>query len=421
MPGRPAALCGGMLSVGGWRRSPIQLRSESRRVNAELRFVARHTRPRVRVLFLHGLTGDLEETWDPRAGKNGDDRFWPHWIVDEVEASSVGLLGYPAPLTAFLEKSPSKQPHEIARDLLRRLDAERFLTDGPGSRPLVMICHSLGGVIAKQMLRESLDDSSLQGGAAFARDLRGVVFIATPHDGSGWANFSRVLGTSLQTRSIERSATWASNLRDYYKGISLARSIRTHAFYETAKTPLVDRRFARFIKGLVVNRESADPRVSDCIPIAVDGANHNTICKPRSNKSDIHVSTRDFLEEVVRRRQLEPTRKLTARKERALESFQTALTETQEYVDARNLVQSRNQWREKYLGLLWGIVAERIVALDPGVADSAQLKADYWTEGHAFDPEYPVPLEKEFSLEMMGNAFARLSGRPSLSRTPADG
>lgn len=69
-----------------------------------------------------------------------------------------------------------------ARDLLS--DLQRA---GVGSRPVIFVGHSMGGLIIKQML--------VQAGAGeleLARNTRGVLFYSTPHRGTQIANMNSV-------------------------------------------------------------------------------------------------------------------------------------------------------------------------------------------------------------------------------------
>jgi triacylglycerol esterase/lipase EstA (alpha/beta hydrolase family) len=58
-----------------------------------------------------------------------------------------------------------------------------------GDRPIVLVCHSLGGLVAKQLLRTSFDLTATAESQKIAKAVRGVIFLATPHSGAGSANF----------------------------------------------------------------------------------------------------------------------------------------------------------------------------------------------------------------------------------------
>ena len=60
---------------------------------------------------------------------------------------------------------------------------------GFGQRPILLICHSLGGLLAKQILRTSKDAIGSPAHSIF-QQTRAVLFLATPHDGASLASMA---------------------------------------------------------------------------------------------------------------------------------------------------------------------------------------------------------------------------------------
>jgi triacylglycerol esterase/lipase EstA (alpha/beta hydrolase family) len=129
------------------------------------------------VIFVHGLGGDPFGTWRHDAGAES---FWPDWLANDVpqlvlhtlgyDASPVGWLGSTMPLT------------ERAPNVLTELQT-RELVEGP----IVFICHSLGGLLVKQLLRHALEMQN-EAWRKIANQTKAVVFLATPHRGSNLAS-----------------------------------------------------------------------------------------------------------------------------------------------------------------------------------------------------------------------------------------
>jgi hypothetical protein len=105
--------------------------------------------PRADVIFVHGLGGDPFTTWQ-HSSKREDS--WPYWLAEEVPEVQVYCLEYEAAPAKWL--GPSLPLVERAQNILALL-----LGKGIGKRPIVFICHSLGGLVIKQMLRKTQDES----------------------------------------------------------------------------------------------------------------------------------------------------------------------------------------------------------------------------------------------------------------------
>src|SRR5262249_3851917 len=100
--------------------------------------------PRSNAIFVHGLGGDLYGTW-----RSGDDpqSFWPRWLAEGVHGLAVFLLGSEASVSRW--RGSAMHFTDRATNILFRLLAEPALRKGS----LILIGHSLGGLLIKQMLR----------------------------------------------------------------------------------------------------------------------------------------------------------------------------------------------------------------------------------------------------------------------------
>jgi predicted alpha/beta hydrolase family esterase len=118
------------------------------------------------VIFVHGLGGHHQGTWT--ANK---DAFWPAWLDEELPAATVFSAEYDASPSAWL--GGAMPLVDRAGNLL-----ERFNVDGIGSRPVIFVTHSLGGLVVKQLLRHS-DTYGAEQWKRVSEQTRGVVFLAT--------------------------------------------------------------------------------------------------------------------------------------------------------------------------------------------------------------------------------------------------
>jgi Putative serine esterase (DUF676) len=166
--------------------------------------------------------------------------------------------------------------------------------------PIVFICHSLGGLVVKQLLRKAGD---MQEGRAEAAELlkriRGAEFLATPHTGSELAKvlslFKTALRVSSATQSLINNDPTLRDLNTWYRDWSSRRGMQHRIFFETIALHGVT----------TVDAGSADPGLYNAQPIAID-ADHIQICKPESREVLVYKSTCDFIRKIIQPR-FDPT------------------------------------------------------------------------------------------------------------------
>ncbi|CAG9946682.1 unnamed protein product [Clonostachys rosea f. rosea IK726] len=153
----------------------------------------------VDIVFIHGLSGDREKTW---TGPNQTEP-WPKTILpDRLPTARILVFGYDA---KWLKDSSSRnRVQEHASNLLASLGRHRD-EDNTSSRPIIFVCHSLGGLVCM----DALVLSEQQGGQHHLPKIHeqtiGIQFLGTPHQGSElapWAKLvSRYLFPMRQTNS----------------------------------------------------------------------------------------------------------------------------------------------------------------------------------------------------------------------------
>ncbi|KAF2279455.1 uncharacterized protein EI97DRAFT_492076 [Westerdykella ornata] len=228
----------------------------------------------VDVVAIHGLNGDAYTTWQHENGT-----LWLRDLLpDALPGSRVFTYGYPSEL--FCSNSLA-----TLRDYSLNLLISLTSVSKGKQRPIIFICHSLGGIVCKQALVLAHEDDRLHGDILSATSA--VIFFGTPHRGSKKADIAKIVGSVVnvclrasQTAGIARSirddllTTLGSNsqaLSDLaISSRNRLRNLEIVSFYETETMP--------GLAELVVDQHSAIMEIPGeyIIPLF---ANHRTMCR----------------------------------------------------------------------------------------------------------------------------------------------
>ncbi|KAJ6035826.1 Alpha/Beta hydrolase protein [Penicillium herquei] len=243
----------------------------------------------VDIVFLHGLRGNITKTWTK------DGVLWPKDLLpQDVERSRIFLFGYDSGITHRDQSLVQKtEIHSDADDLCARLVAERSSTKTE-DRPIIFVAHSLGGLVAAQILIHGERREESSNARAITRCLRGMIFLGTPFRGSGSAKPAETIRRVMSFMGIHTQQETLKLLgRDSERLDELTRAfpdvlnkrrtsqdpddqLQAFFFYETKKTA------SGIVNLQVVEPESAQiPGCGDASPVDTD---HLQICKYTSDK-----------------------------------------------------------------------------------------------------------------------------------------
>lgn len=223
------------------------------------------------IVFVHGLGGDRQDTWTNAAGG-----FWPEWLATDFPQCRVFVAGYESSTFA----SPKAGGGASIQDLAGSL-ADELASIEPLSSNLLIITHSLGGLVTKQMLRrckESYNSDFIQVGRA----VTGVIFLGTPHLGAQLSNALDIILKNCKSRQVQQLSYAEDGLLDlnnFFRNHAAQSNLKVAVYHETEKT----------WGAMVVDKITANPNVLGSEPVAIQ-ANHIDICKPSSREAKLYPS-----------------------------------------------------------------------------------------------------------------------------------
>ncbi|KAK6851858.1 hypothetical protein PG995_011983 [Apiospora arundinis] len=243
------------------------------------------------VVAVHGLNFTGSDNHAVKTWAKGD----RVWLRDDLP----GRLPEPARVMLFAyNSSPAIGAGAIklddhARNLLQRLSIMR--KDAP-LRPLVFICHSLGGIVVKQALVEAkLDDSYKK---VFESTCL-LVFFATPHQGGAYANVGELTVKLFKIGQLSNDLLRAlgKNANDATRRFEQARHLSDEclviSFYEGETLGLA---------GIIVDKRSATLNLSGMREKQVAmNADHSSICKLDPSDRDTYELVLGTVDEQVQR------------------------------------------------------------------------------------------------------------------------
>ncbi|RMZ78821.1 hypothetical protein DV738_g3687, partial [Chaetothyriales sp. CBS 135597] len=178
-----------------------------------------HPDPQVDVVLVHGLNGGSYSTW----ATHNPEVFWPVDLLPgilEEQRCRILTYGYDATVAAFTDGTSKDKIHNHAEHLVGRLAANRNLKKAL-ERPIIFICHSLGGLVVKRALiysRESRHQNLERHRSVYVATY-GILFLGTPHTGSDLAKWGLLL---------ERISSTVMPKKFFDTSPQLVKALKTH-------------------------------------------------------------------------------------------------------------------------------------------------------------------------------------------------
>ncbi|KAH7140282.1 hypothetical protein B0J13DRAFT_477392 [Dactylonectria estremocensis] len=238
----------------------------------------------VDIVALHGLNGHYRKTWSTTGTSGAKVNWLKTMLPQHVPKARIMSFGYDS---AVQFSKSTADIGDFAEALLADLVACRK-SKVEKRRPIIFICHSLGGIVFKQALVRARERDRF---TDLLSQIRGVAFFGTPHAGSSAARFGEVLaiilkastfGGSTNTRLVTDLRNNSETLRGITKSfVDRGKALQILTFYETEKMDNLN--------FMVVDKTSAVMNLPNETTIPIS-ANHITMCK----FSDSQAGQRNF-------------------------------------------------------------------------------------------------------------------------------
>ena len=226
------------------------------------------------IVTVHGLYESAEATWKEQASGI-------LWLKDLLDAPARRVLnfGFTAGPSSLLVDDPANNILQNAHTLVAELEAIRNITETP-ERPLLFLCHGLGGILVKKALAFSATQVSKKVEHKYSIYIStyAIVFFATPHFGftpTVWQSISQETSSPSKQHSdlplmISRFDETLQTVADEFS--PLVKQFNIYFFWESKRSQLGD------VTDYVVSQESAAPTWDRTERCGIQ-ATHSLMCK----------------------------------------------------------------------------------------------------------------------------------------------
>lgn len=221
---------------------------------------------------------------------------WPkEWLPQDCHNLRILGLNYWSSISDWLERCPL-QPIDIESraNLLSPLLSKASVGE---SAPVVWLCHSMGGLIVKQLLVNSAqsEDENVK---TLSKSTKAVLFFSTPHKGSAVATMPRaaaaVLWPSNDVKQLQENYPLLIEIHNSFINEADKHCWETISFAETKPTLVT----AFKVPFHLVKPESADLGRGMFYALPLD---HVSICKPATRESLLYSTILDVLLRITTR------------------------------------------------------------------------------------------------------------------------
>ncbi|TVY71558.1 Vegetative incompatibility protein HET-E-1 [Lachnellula suecica] len=240
-------------------------------------------------IFVHGLGGGSRKTWSKTSSLT---HFWPQeWLPKDPAFKCVRVHSFGYDSDWAKGKGGCQNVHHFGKSLLGELSTSPHV--GHSTTPIVLIGHSMGGLVIKKAYMLARQDPTYE---TLAAKFHTICFLATPHRGSDSAKLlSDILQAAYSSRAyvedLKRSSGAIQIINDEFRNYSAR--LKLWSFYETQKLNM-----GGPFSTLIVAPESATLGYPDEKQMPMN-ADHRSICKFDTIKDPNYLVIRNALAAIV--------------------------------------------------------------------------------------------------------------------------
>ena len=220
---------------------------------------------------------------------------WPKdWLsIDLYNKVNIFGVNYNSMLTYWdnIDTNKSNNDNTIKKrshDLSEQLDLANI-----GKKPIVWVCHSMGGLILKQML---INLANTPNGSSIIENTKGIVFYSTPHLGSSFAkramHLSLALLPSKEIEDLALNNKYLKTLNEEFIDLAKGKNWKIISFCENFSTYVGYNLYVRLVSE---NSARLPSQLSDFFVLDTD---HFYICKPDTKESFIYKAVFNLVNDV---------------------------------------------------------------------------------------------------------------------------
>lgn len=244
--------------------------------------------PLIDFIFVHGLGGGSRKTWSKTSSVT---HFWPQeWLPKDPAFKNVRIHSFGYDSDWVKGKDSCLNVHHFGKSLLGEISTSPYICNG--DTPVVLIGHSMGGLVIKKAYMLTRQDAGYK---TLAERVHTIYFLATPHRGSDSAKLlNNILHIAYSSRAyvtdLERGSGAIQSINDEFRNYST--DIDLWSFYETQKLKI------GVLSTLIVHPDSATLgyREEKQMPMNSD---HRSICKFETPQDPNYMILRNALASTV--------------------------------------------------------------------------------------------------------------------------